>query len=153
MPGRFSRSLERRLRELLNKPSTRDLTSGLAKLVHELVLGLRPLAILLAGSLARGELVRGMSDIDLLVLVDRPPGKWERFRLAHVGGVDVEITVFGLEEALEAAAGGNFFVREALEEGIVLYEAGGTGLSKLIKEALGQARPREGAAGDGQGGR
>ena len=152
MPGGCSRSLEQRLRELLDKPSTRDLARGLAKLVHELVLGLRPLAILLAGSLARGEFVRGMSDIDLLVLVDRPPGKWERFRLAHVGGVDVEITVFGLEEALEAAAGGNFFVREALEKGLVLYETGGLGLGKLIKAALGQARPRE-AAGGGQGGR
>ncbi len=151
MPGRCSRSLEERLRGLLDRPSTRDLVGGLARLIHELVLELRPLAILLAGSLARGEFVRGMSDIDLLILVERPPGKWERFRLARVKDVDVQITTFGLQEALKAAGEGNFFVREALEEGVVLYEAGGLGLGKLIKAALGQARPKEGGVGDGQG--
>ena len=151
MPGRCSPSLEQRLRELLDRPATRDLADGLAELVRELVAELRPLAVLLAGSLARGEFVRGMSDVDLLVLVERPPGKWERFRLACVRGVDVQITVFGLREALESAAEGNFFVREALEEGIVLYEASGLDLDKLIKEALGQPRPKEGGAGSEQG--
>jgi len=58
--------------------------------------------------------------------------------------VDVEIAVFGLQEALKAAGEGNFFVREALEEGVVLYEAEGLDLDKLIKAALGQVRPKGG---------
>ena len=85
MPGRCSRSLEERLRGLFDRPSTRDLVGGLARLIHELVLELRPLAILLAGSLARGEFVRGMSDIDLLVVSPSVRGLRldERIRLAY----------------------------------------------------------------------
>ena len=113
------------MEKLLDKPATRDLLEGFSALVEELISSLRPLAILVAGSLARGRFVRGMSDIDLLVLTEEPPSKRDRFRLVNVGGVDVEITVLGFEEALRSAEEGNFFVRDALENGITIYQVRG----------------------------
>jgi len=109
------------LSELLSRPNVRDLYEGLRGLIAELIKALSPMAILITGSLARGEFVRGMSDIDLLVLIERAPSKQERFSLRNVGGVDVEIIVYGLGEAIRSAGEGNPLILDALRNGVVIY--------------------------------
>jgi tRNA nucleotidyltransferase (CCA-adding enzyme) len=54
-------------REVLRGSSAEDLVEPLAKLVEGLVAELRPAKVILAGSLAGGEFVRGLSDVDLLL--------------------------------------------------------------------------------------
>jgi len=116
-----SSSWEQRLRALLSRPNVRDLYDGLRDLLDKLIADLEPLALIIAGSLARGAFVRGMSDIDMLVITGEPPDKRARFVLKNVRGVDVEITVFGLEEAISSAEMGNFFILDALKNGVVIY--------------------------------
>ena len=74
-------------------------------------------AILVTGSVAKCEFVRGMSDIDILVIVNRSSLKsW----ITAIKDVDVEITEIGIGEVLEAIRTGNNFVRRALEDGVVI---------------------------------
>lgn len=116
-----SSSWETKLGELLSRPNVGDLYEGLRDLLAELINALSPVAILVIGSLARGEFVRGMSDIDLLILIERAPGKQERFFLRNVRGVDVEIVVYGLGEAVRSAEEGNPLILDALRNGVVIY--------------------------------
>jgi len=119
----WSSSLRGRLREVLRGSSAEDLTEPLAKLVEELVAELRPVKVVLAGSLARGEFVRGLSDVDLLVVVDYEVPRDRRFVYTHVGDVDVEVTVVSRRELEEAVRGGREFYVEAAKRGTVIYEA------------------------------
>ena len=109
------------MRELLSGPNVEDLYEGLRGLLEELIARLSPVAVLVAGSLARGEFVRGMSDIDILILVREAPSDEERFSLASVGGVDVEMAIYGVDEVLMMAREGSFFILDALENGAVIY--------------------------------
>jgi len=117
MRGGCSSSLRGRLERIVRDP---ELLEGLCELLAELAGELRPLSIVVAGSLARGEFVRGMSDIDVLVIVESV-SDGERFRLRAVGSTDVEITVVGLGELVEAVRRGNQFYRRSLEEGVEVY--------------------------------
>jgi len=74
------------LRALLSRPNVRDLYDGLRGLLDKLIADLEPLAVMIAGSLARGTFVRGMSDIDVLVIMRGPPDKRARFVLKNVRG-------------------------------------------------------------------
>lgn len=107
------------LRERLGNALRRELVEDLEKIVRELIERYRPVSIIIAGSLARGEFVEGLSDIDILVVIEGDPGK-DRFLLRAVGDVDVEITVVGLRELLEAIERGNEFYLQALR-GIEVY--------------------------------
>lgn len=129
---------ENRLRRLLDRPNLEDLYEGLRNLVEELAASLDPVAVVVAGSLARGEFVRGMSDIDLLVLVRGAPSRHERFCLRNVEGVDVEITVYQVEEAVRSAEAGNFFILDALANGVVIRGR----LPQSLVEAVRAARRR-----------
>jgi predicted nucleotidyltransferase len=77
--------LRERLREILRGTSTEDLGGPLEEPIGELVGKLDPVAVVVAGSLAKGWLVRGLSDVDVLVVVDRPVRNEERFSLAPLG--------------------------------------------------------------------
>ncbi|MEM4971771.1 MAG: nucleotidyltransferase domain-containing protein, partial [Sulfolobales archaeon] len=77
--------LRRRLKEILDRDNIRDLIDVLEGLVEELVSRYRPVRIILAGSLAEGRFVRGLSDIDLLVVVRDLDASMDRFTIYGVG--------------------------------------------------------------------
>ena len=87
-----------------------------------------PLRIILFGSRARGNANKN-SDIDILVIGERPNAPWSRRRL--VGDmrrslpdldVPVDILFFTPDEMTRWQDTTNHIVREALDEGDVLYE-------------------------------
>ena len=114
------------------------LYEGLVGLLEELVERYRPLAVIVAGSLARGEFVYGLSDIDVLVVVEGAVDGLERFQLRAVDGVDVEVTIVPLGELVVAVESGNQFYTSALCEGVVVY--GGLCSVSRLKGALGCSR-------------
>jgi predicted nucleotidyltransferase len=78
------------------------------------------------GSVARGEADAG-SDLDLLIVADTPRPFFERFK-DFAGLYDVwsrlDLLVYTPDEFARMVADDNPLVRRALEEGVVLYEAG-----------------------------
>ncbi len=113
--------LREKLREILKGTSAEDLEEPLEKLLRKLVERYEPLAVIVAGSLAKGRFVRGFSDIDILVVVDHPVRDEERFSLASLKDVDVEVTVVPREELERAVATGNEFYLDAVKSGKVIY--------------------------------
>ncbi len=100
-----------------------ELESALPKLVERLV-AIGAKRIVLFGSLVRGD-VGPASDIDLLVVLDRP-GRYAD-RLSEVyeamrADVGVDALVFTSEE-LDGLSQTRPFVRRILDEGRVLHEA------------------------------
>lgn len=116
MQAECSSLLRERLRRVVEDP---EICEGLCEVIAELIDALRPISVVVAGSLARGRFVRGMSDIDVLVIVEHVSDE-ERFHLRAVGSTDVEITVVGLSELVQAVRAGNQFYRECLE-GLEVY--------------------------------
>ena len=119
--------LEERLREIVRD---RGILEGLKALIKELVEKFNPKSVIIAGSLAEGKFVRGLSDIDILVVVDKVSDE-ERFHLKAVEDVNVEITVVALDELREAIKGGNEFYRRSLR-GIEIYG----NLAEVLKRKL-----------------
>ncbi len=113
--------MRERLRRILERARHPELLDGLERIVCDLVARHRPVAVYVAGSLARGEFVAGLSDVDVLVVTERPPAKHERFQLAAVGDTDVEITLVSLEEAVRALGEGAGFTAQAIREGVLVY--------------------------------
>ncbi|MET1160666.1 MAG: nucleotidyltransferase domain-containing protein [Thermoprotei archaeon] len=110
-----------KLKKILDKPSIRDLVEDLAKIIEEIIEKRNPLSVIIAGSLAEGKFVRGLSDIDILVIVDKPVDDKERFSLRAVKDVDVEITVYSYNELIESLKRGNQFIGRAISRGIEVY--------------------------------
>ena len=119
-------SLRERLGEVLRGSSAEDLLEPLASLLEKLVAELRPVKVLVAGSLARGEFVRGLSDIDVLVVVDYEVPRDRRFTYTSVGDVDVEITVVSTYELERAVQEGREFYVDAVRCGVEVFTAGVT---------------------------
>ncbi len=113
--------LREKLKEILARVNSLDLLDDLVSVLEDLVRSYRPLSIIVAGSLARGSFIRGLSDIDVLVIVGYSVDKFSRFLLRAVDEVDVEITVFSLEEVIECIERGNEFVIDALVHGCEVY--------------------------------
>jgi hypothetical protein len=67
--------------------------------------------------MAKGKFVRGMSDIDLLIVASEGE---PRFFIWAVKDVDVEATVFTLEDLLHSIESGNQFIIDAIKNGITL---------------------------------
>lgn len=120
-----------KLRKALDEPSTRDLVKELEAVVQEILEKHKPISIILAGSAAKSRFVRGLSDIDLLVITEESPSKENRFVLKAVEDVDVEVTVFSLEEVLENVDK-NPFVADAIQSGCEIH---GNLLETLRKQA------------------
>jgi len=74
--------LKAKLREILSGTSAEDLEEPLERLLRELIERYEPVAVVMTGSLAKGRFVRGLSDVDILVVVDCPVRDEERFSLA-----------------------------------------------------------------------
>jgi predicted nucleotidyltransferase len=100
--------------------------SILADRIVELV---RPRRVILFGSQARGTAGEG-SDIDLLIIGERPPGRaWSRRReivrvrrALPLVGQPIDILVYTPEEVEKWRHTTNHVVSYALREGTVLYE-------------------------------
>ena len=127
------------MRRILEESGAADLYEGLVALLERLVGRYRPLAVLVAGSLADGRFVRGLSDVDLLVVVDRGVDRLERFQLYAVKDVDVEVAVVPLGELVEAVRRCNEFYRRALCRGLLVY-GDEAGVSRLKGELCGSSR-------------
>jgi len=82
-------------------------------------------SVVLFGSLARGEAVPG-SDVDLLLILERCDLPWMerlvRYAVSPVAGVTVEVFPYTRTEVERMEAEGNWFIRQALREGVVLYQ-------------------------------
>ncbi len=102
------------------------LTGDLRQVVERLARELCPRKIILFGSYAAGNPTPD-SDVDLLIIWDAPPDRVERVkRVARALGVrpfPVDV-ISKTPEELDRELPINFFLREALRTGKVLYEAG-----------------------------
>jgi predicted nucleotidyltransferase len=82
--------------------------------------------VIVFGSVARGEADAG-SDLDLIIVADTARPFFERFK-DFAGLYDLwprlDLLVYTPEELERMAAEDNPLIRQALEEGVVLYEAG-----------------------------
>lgn len=107
--------------EVLSGSSAEDLLPGLEALLRGLVEEYGPESIIIAGSLPKSKFVRGLSDLDVLVIVAREVMERERFRLKAVADVDVEISVYSAGEALRALGAGDRFMLDAIENGEEVY--------------------------------
>jgi predicted nucleotidyltransferase len=92
------------------------------QVVEQIVEKFEPQKIILFGSYARGN-PRPESDVDLLVVMDPPKKSLEiRRHLGVMFGMDLMVyTPQRLKERVEM---GDWFLRDILEEGKVLYESG-----------------------------
>ncbi|MEM3462125.1 MAG: hypothetical protein QXJ15_00415 [Candidatus Bathyarchaeia archaeon] len=113
--------LRERLSEILARSSAEDLLPGLEALLRGLIEEYGPESIIIAGSLPKSRFVRGLSDLDILVIVAREVGKHERFKLRAVGDVDAEISVYSAGEVLRALEAGDRFILDAIESGEEVY--------------------------------
>ncbi|MFZ8790326.1 MAG: nucleotidyltransferase domain-containing protein [Acidilobaceae archaeon] len=116
--------LRERLREILRGTSAEDLLEPLEELLVRLIVKFKPVRILISGSLARRRFVRGLSDIDVLVIVDYDIPRDLRFELATVKDVDVEITVISEGELERALSEGRMFYVDAVKCGVEVYSGG-----------------------------
>jgi len=98
---------------------------ALHKIVRRIAQTLQPERIILFGSHAYG-MPTPDSDVDLLIIMQTPMSPAERYlsvsRLLRPRPFPVDILVKTPEEIREAIAQGDFFVREILSRGRVLYE-------------------------------
>lgn len=82
--------------------------------------------IVLFGSYALGE-ASPDSDVDLLVITDRPPGPDESLRIRR--SVDyqfpLDLIVYDAKRVQRRIAAGDYFLQDAIEGGKVLYERPG----------------------------
>ena len=80
--------------------------------------------IILFGSMARGDAVPG-SDVDLLVVLSESQGKFlDRIPRYKPSGIPIGVDVFPYTEAelKRMAQEGNPFIRQALAEGVTLFQ-------------------------------
>jgi len=112
--------LKEKLREVLSSDNTRDPIEPLEQLLDRIIMELRPLRIIITRSLAERKFVRGLSDIDILVITDYEPGD-KRFILTSVRDVDVEITVISTHELEKALQENREFYVNTLRQGIIVF--------------------------------
>ena len=131
LPPRYNRRVD---------SSPQPLTSGIRDLDPSLVDSLRsavlkqlnPLLVVLFGSQAKGT-ANGDSDIDLLVIDDRPfSASRSRRRMIgdirrsiHAGRYPVDVLLFDVAELGRWRETTNHVIARALREGVVLYERPG----------------------------
>lgn len=103
-----------RIYEVARRNNIKD-PNQLVQAINKAINGLNPIAAFIIGSLARGEFVMGMSDIDLVVIVSNEP----QFRAKVIGSPlgDVEVVVFTLDEFCKYHMDNNIML-ESLRIGI-----------------------------------
>jgi predicted nucleotidyltransferase len=118
----------------MSNPSVEDLRDDLESLIAELIEKYNPRSIIVAGSVAKSKFVRGLSDIDLLVITNEAPSKDDRFALTAIKDVDVEVTVYSLEEVVENIKAENPFIVDAVEQGFEVYGDVITTLRQMLRD-------------------
>lgn len=83
--------LKEKLKRVLKGTAIESYVKDFESIIKEIILKYKPLSIMIAGSLAKGKFVAGLSDIDVVVITKENPGK-NRFMLKAIGNTDVEIT-------------------------------------------------------------
>jgi len=121
MQVKYLSSLREKLREIMDRPSTRDLMEDIEALICELMEKHNPQSIVIAGSIAKSRFIRGLSDIDILVITDEPPSKESRFMLKAARDVNIEITVYSMSEVMDNIKAKNQFLMDALASGIEVH--------------------------------
>jgi predicted nucleotidyltransferase len=110
--------LSSKLKEVVDRNlSLTEVKDELTKLLLELDEKLNPKIIIVAGSAAKGEFIMGTSDIDILIVSDKCKSD---FILKNIKNINIEISAYGMDEALTAIKGGNQFIIEAFKEGIIV---------------------------------
>jgi len=104
-----------RLRELNKSLNVEELASFLSALRE------RALSIVVFGSAARGQYVRGLSDVDILVVTAGEPARRALTRGLSIG--DVNVVFMSRDEYCHALKVGNQIAVEAWKHGIVVYGA------------------------------
>jgi predicted nucleotidyltransferase len=118
---------DRRLLTAPIQPAGMDLVDEqeFRAIIDRLVRELRPEKILLFGSYAYGTPTPD-SDVDLLVIMEtdapRKERHWAVSRLLIPRQFPVDVLVKTPEEVEQALTGGDFFIREIVTRGVVLYE-------------------------------
>jgi len=112
--------LREKLREILKSAGAWDLAEPLEAFLKSLIMELRPIKVIISGSLAKRRFVRGLSDIDILVVVDHEVPHDKRFMLTSLDGVDVEVAVVSKQELEKALEEGRGFYVEAVKQGAVI---------------------------------
>ena len=101
-----------------------SLRNELEKIVHSIEINYHPEKIVLYGSLAAGRETEG-SDIDILVIKDTDKDPWSRTAeidqfIDHQAPIDVLVYTSGeIKERLKMQ---DFFIKDILENGKVVYE-------------------------------
>ncbi|GAB6944275.1 nucleotidyltransferase domain-containing protein [Vulcanisaeta sp. JCM 14467] len=103
-----------RIYEVARRNNIRD-PDKLLRAINKALDGLNPVAVFIVGSLARGEFVLGLSDIDLVVVVSGEPP----FRAKVIGSElgDVEVIAFTVSELCSHYMDNNLMI-EALSTGV-----------------------------------
>lgn len=104
-----------------------DLQQEIKNVVEKIVAGYQPLKVILFGSAARGDMKKD-SDIDLFIVKDDPDKR--PFRGAKVYGVlrdldrnfPLDVIVYTPAELEYRKSLGDYFVKNVLNEGKVIYE-------------------------------
>ena len=112
--------LKEKLRRILKGTAIESYVKDFESIIKEIILKYKPLSIMIAGSLAKGKFVAGLSDIDVVVITKENPGK-NRFMLKAIGNTDVEITFLSIDEVFHAVRTGNQFVIDAIISGKEIY--------------------------------
>ena len=125
--------LEERLKRIVKGTVIEGYVKDLESIIKEIIFKYRPLSIIIAGSLAKGKFVVGLSDIDVIVITGEDPGK-NRFMLKAIGNTDVEITFLSVNEVFHTIRIGNQFVIDAIISGKEVYGNIKNGILKYISK-------------------
>ena len=108
-------------RILDDNPILRDIIEDFEKLINELIMKYRPISIIIGGSLAKSKFVRGLSDIDILIVTNYEISKYERFILKAIKDIDIEITVYSIHEIKNCLKDDDPFINDTIRNGIEIY--------------------------------
>ena len=105
---------------------------AIKKFTDEVARRFKPTKIILFGSYAYGRPTDD-SDVDLLVIMpgkERPQDKSLRIRLEVDADFPMDLIVRSPAEVRQRLSWGDSFMQEAIEKGVVLYEAAHTGVDR-----------------------
>jgi len=110
---------------------TRIPEEAILDVVEQIKTKFRPMKIILFGSYARGD-IRPESDVDLLIVMPLETKKPIRQAIEILQNIEydfgLDLIVRSPEELERRIKLGDFFLQDAVEEGVVMYESNRTGM-------------------------
>ena len=115
---------------ILTKSSRKVNLAEIKQALQEVIVKFQPEKIILFGSYAEGN-VTPDSDVDLLIIVAGNKPSWEMaidisLMIKHTFPMDILVRT--PQELKERIRKGDFFLKEVLEKGKILYERTGSGM-------------------------